>query len=230
MSGAMKAQLRRVAEEARGLVKVRCKETAQLDGARVEVEVEILGAEDGDGIAELAGGRNAPYGLPRAGEVWLAAALGADLNDLVLLLPLVGGDGDSQTFGAGDPAAAVWAPSPGRLIRILTSAEEEGAARPHIEASAGAMALSGDERLDLSVGAVTLSLLPGGRATLSNGTVEAVAALESLCGFLLDTLTDLATSVTITALGPQPLSTAPIMAQRALQVTTLKVAISSLKG
>lgn len=225
----IRAQLRRVSEEARGLVKVRCRESAQLDGGRVELEVSILGEEEADGIAELAGGRCAPFGLPREGEVWLAAALGADLNDLILLLPIVAGDGDAETFAEGGLDRAVWAPSPGRLIRLVTRAEEGGASRPAIEADAGAVLLSGDDTLELVCGGVTLSLDKAGRASLANGSVELVAAVDSLCGWLLDTLTDLSTSVTVTALGPQPLSTAPLFAARAVEVTTLKAALSTLK-
>lgn len=225
----IRAQLRRVSEEARGLVKVRCRESAQLDGGRVELEVSILGEEEADGIAELAGGRCAPFGLPREGEVWLAAALGADLNDLILLLPIVAGDGDAETFAEGGLDRAVWAPSPGRLIRLVTRAEEAGDTRPAIEADAGAVLLSGDETLELVCGGVTLSLDKAGRASLSNGSVELVAAVDSLCGWLIDTLTDLSTSVTVTALGPQPLSTAPLFAARAVEVTTLKAALSTLK-
>lgn len=225
----IKAQLRRVAEEARGIVKVRCAESAQLDAGRVELEVTILGEEEADGIAELAGGRNAPFGLPREGEVWLAAALGADLNDLILLLPIFSGEGDEETFSAGGLDRALWAPSPGRLIRIETRAAGAGETRPAIEASAGSLALSGDEALELVCGGVTLSLDKSGRASLSNGAVELVAAVDSLCGWLLDTLTDLSVAVTVTALGPQPLSTAPIFAARAVEVATLKGALSTLK-
>jgi len=228
MSG-VRANLRRVAEEARALVKVRCAENASLDGPRVELNVTILGEEEADGIAELAGGRNAPYGLPRQGEVWLAAALGADLNDLILLLPICAGDGDGDTFSAGALDAAVWAPAPGRLIRVMTRSTSSGDVRPALDLNAGSVALSGDETIELVCGAVTLSLNKLGRASLSNSTVEAVAALADLCGYLLDTLIDLSTAVTITALGPQPLSVAPAFVARAVEVATLAAALATMR-
>lgn len=221
-----KATLQRVAREARAIEIVRVREDGAVEDGLVEVEVEVVGRPDSVTIAELTGGRWAPWGLPQAGEVWLAAALGDGLGDLYLLLPVVGGDADVETFfAAAASGAAYWAPAPGRLVHILTRAAAGEAAAPGARVEAGEVVIVAGS----GPTAVTLSLTGDGRASLSNGTVEAIAALEQLTGYLIATLGDLATTVVATAIGPQPLSSAALFAARATEMALLQVALNSMK-
>lgn len=221
-----RATIARIAREAHALAIVRCLEDGAVVDGLVELDVEIVGQPESRTTAELTGGRWAPWGLPKSGEVWLAASLGDRLDDVYLLLPLTQGDSDVDTFFAAAAAGvAYWAPAPGRLIHVLTRAAEGEAAAPGAKLEAGEVVIVAGS----GPTAVTLSLTGDGRVSLSNGTVEAIAALEQLTSYLLATLTDLATTVVATALGPQPLSSAALFAQRATEVATLQVAINTMK-
>lgn len=221
-----KATLQRVAREARSLEIVRVLENGAVEDGLVEVRVEIVGRPDSDTIAELTGGRWAPWGLPQEGEVWIAASLGDRLDDLYLLLPVTSGDADVDTFfAAAQAGAAYWAPAPGRLIHVLTRAAAGETAAP------GARVEAGEVVIVAGAGptAVTLSLTGDGRASLTNGSVEAIAALEQLTGYLFATLNDLATTVVATAIGPQPLSSAALFAARATEIALLQSALNTMK-
>lgn len=221
-----KAEIRRIAREARS-VEVVCvlEDGAVVDGL-VEVEVEVVGRPDSRTIAELVGGRGSAWALPQRGEVWLAASLGDRLDDLFLLTPVTQGDSDVEThYAAATLGAAYWAPAPGRLVHIVTRAAAGAAAAPGARVEAGEVVVVAGS----GPTAVTLSLSGDGRVSLTNGSVEAIAALEMVAGYLLDTLTELATTVVATAIGPQPLSTAGLFAARAAEVAALRLLLNTMK-
>lgn len=217
------AQLNRIRDEARTCVLMVCTADADVTDGRVEVDVDILGYDDEETIAWVAGGVRGPFGLPRSGELWFGALLGSGLNEAVALVPLT--RFDSTDLPISELGVTSWTPPVGEEIRIET--RDAGVRLT----SAEAIDFSASDSIRFQLGGLSVEMTSAGKLKMGKSSVEVVDALSKTLGFLSDTLRDLAATQVVTLLGPQPLITAPLFTARQLTVTSLKTLIDThLKG
>lgn len=215
------ADIRRLEDLSRIIVVMSIEEDATVVDDRVEVDVDLLGYDDEATVAEVCGGLRAPFGLPRAGELWIGAVAGQGLNDAYAMLPLTRFDSDDLPIQ--DPDVAFWTPPIGEQIEVL--AREAG-----VNIKADEAFTSTSKTLKFNVGGLALEFTAAGKVKLGNATADVVGILDQGLGFIEDTMRDLTATQVVTLLGPQPLLTAPLFATRQAQVIAARVILKTIKA
>lgn len=206
--------LRRLENQARAFDYATIKGVEIVDG-RVECDVD-LALYDASTVAELAGGRAAPFSVPQSGERWLVALLGAGLDDVWLLMPIATADAPESTLDGLDASKVTWRP-PNGLDALISPA-------------GGAVSVDSSKEISLTVAGLTFKLTSAGKISLGSNVADVLDLLDQALGFVSATNADLASSQVITLLGPQPLTLAPRFAARVAEVEVAKALLQTIKA
>jgi hypothetical protein len=223
-TGKIAAQLRRLKREAESFALCVLLEDGAEDDGRISAQIDILGKPDENPIAELLGGRRAPYGIPRQGELWLCAILGDSLEEVFLLLPLAPYDG-ADDLPITEAGKTIWAPPRGEDIQVMA---REGAF--YLEADKLAE-IKASQGITLEVGPLKVEMKPSGKISIGNASAEVLQTISDSLRYQIQTLTTLSQTQVLTLIGPQTLTTSAVFTSIQLEIVTAKAIFdATLKG